>query len=176
MSPIHLLVWSMAFSFQLINASCIGGWLAGYGPTTPKDWDGHTLWVQIGVAVFLCGFIGNIIHDDELRAIRRNAAEGQRAKQAAEDKNGARKNVDKVYEVPSNGLFEYILYPHYLCEWIEWAGYWMIGGWQCVPARNFLFNEIASMLPRAVAGRRWYIERFGAAKINGKKAIIPGVL
>jgi 3-oxo-5-alpha-steroid 4-dehydrogenase 1 len=175
MSPIHLFVWSAALCFQLINASCIGGWLAGYGPTTAKDWEGHTLWIQIGVVVFLIGYIGNIIHDDELRSIRRTAAARQAARQAKEGKSDGTK-VDKVYEVPSNGLFEYILYPHYFCEWIEWAGYWMIGGWNCVPARNFLLNEIFSMFPRAIQGRRWYIERFGEEKINGRKAIIPGVI
>ncbi|KAK4907989.1 hypothetical protein LTR66_017600, partial [Elasticomyces elasticus] len=84
--------------------------------------------------------------------------------------------VEKLYMLPKNGLFRYVLFPHYLCEWIEWAGFWIVGGWACVPARSFLFNEIATMLPRAVQGRRWYVEKFGAEKVGGRKAVIPGVI
>jgi 3-oxo-5-alpha-steroid 4-dehydrogenase 1 len=32
------------------------------------------------------------------------------------------------------------------------------------------------MLPRAVQGKRWYVERFGEEKVGGRKAIIPGFL
>jgi len=39
----------------------------------------------------------------------------------------------------------------------------------------FVVNEVAAMLPRAVRGKQWYIDRFGAEKIKGKWAIIPGV-
>jgi 3-oxo-5-alpha-steroid 4-dehydrogenase 1 len=52
----------------------------------------------------------------------------------------------------------------------------MIGGWQCVPARTFLLNEITTMLPRALQGKRWYEKKFGKDKLQGRKAIIPGVL
>jgi len=70
-----------------------------------------------------------------------------------------------------------VLYPHYLCEWIEWAGFWIIGGWGCVPARAFLANEVSTMLPRALGGRRWYVKRFGVEEVGrGKKAVVPGIL
>lgn len=59
--------------------------------------------------------------------------------------------------IPQNGLFHLIFYPHYLCEWIEWTGYWIMAGSSCTPARNFLFNEIATMLPRALHGKEWYV-------------------
>ena len=78
--------------------------------------------------------------------------------------------------MPENGLFRAVLYPHYFCEWIEWAGFWMIGGWGCAPARTFLFNEIATMLPRALQGKRWYLERFGKEKVGSRKAVIPGLI
>jgi hypothetical protein len=39
MSPIHLSVWLSAFSFQVINGTCIGGWVAGYG-TPSSGWFG----------------------------------------------------------------------------------------------------------------------------------------
>lgn len=110
-------------------------------------------------------------HDDELREIRRVAA-----KEVEQKKKQGVKDVKKHYEVPEGGLFRWVLYPHYLCEWIEWAGFWMIGGLACAPARVFLVNEVATMMPRALAGRRWYVERFGKEKIGGRRAVLPGLL
>lgn len=78
--------------------------------------------------------------------------------------------------MPENGLFRAVLYPHYLCEWIEWCGFWMVGGLGCVPARNFVVSEISTMMPRAVQGRRWYVERFGKEKVGSRKAVIPGLV
>ncbi len=52
----------------------------------------------------------------------------------------------------------------------------MACGWSCIPARMFVVNEITAMLPRAVRGKKWYIERFGEDKIKGRWAAIPGVI
>lgn len=180
MSPIHISVWLSALTYQFINATCIGGWLAGYGPTTTSDWSGRILWIEVGMVIFAVGFLGNIFHDDELREIRRAAARNQKKKEVAQGEKGKDgkpgKGVDKVYMLPQNGLFGIILYPHYLCEWIEWCGFWMIGGLGCVPARNFVLSEVSTMMPRAVQGRKWYITRFGKEKVGNRKAVIPGIL
>ncbi|KAK3706718.1 hypothetical protein LTR37_012562 [Vermiconidia calcicola] len=174
MSPIHLFVFLGAVVFNTFNALSLGGWLAGYGPTTVHDWAGRLYSIEIGLVLWGWSFMGNIFHDDDLREIRRSAARRQKAE--AEKEGKPIKGVDKVYMIPKNGLFQYILYPHFLCEWFEWAAYWMIGGWGCVPARTFLINEVATMLPRALQGRQWYIERFGAEKVGNRKAVIPGLL
>ena len=176
MSSIHIFVWLSAFSFQVINGLVIGGWLAAYGPVTSEDWEGRAVWIELGMIIFALGLLGNMYHDDELREIRRAAARNQKRKAAEQGENGQGKNVDKVYMVPQNGLFAFVLYPHYLCEWIEWAGFWMIGGLSCVPARAFLLNEITTMTPRALQGQRWYLDRFGKEKIGGRKAVVPGLL
>ena len=176
MSPIHILVWASALSFQLINATCIGGWLGGYGPTTQDEWTGAAMRLELGLMIFAIGLLGNMYHDDELREIRRAAARNQNRREKAEGEKGDGKGVEKVYMVPENGLFRVVLFPHYLCEWIEWGGFWMIGGMACVPARTFFINEVATMLPRAVHGKQWYVERFGKEKIGSKKAIIPGII
>ena len=128
--------------------------------------------------IWAVAFMANIWHDDELREIRRAAARSQERRQEAKGENGTKsvKGVGKVYMIPSNGLFRTILFPHYLTEWIEWSGYWLVGGSRCVPARIFLVNEVSTMLPRALQGRRWYLERFGVEKVGGKKAVIPGIL
>jgi 3-oxo-5-alpha-steroid 4-dehydrogenase 1 len=174
MSPIHPLVCLFAIIFQLSNAISLGGWLAGYGPLTTYDWAGRLYYMEIGLVIWGWGLLGNIYHDDDLREIRR-AADRRQRKEA--EKNGVEpESVDKVYMLPKNGLFQYVLYPHYLCEWVEWAGFWMVGGLACHPARAFLVNEVATMLPRALQGRRWYVAKFGKEKVGSRKAVIPMVI
>jgi 3-oxo-5-alpha-steroid 4-dehydrogenase 1 len=174
MSPIHPFVWAAAVLFQLTNATSLGGWLAGYGPTSAHDWAGRYWIMEIGLVVWASGLLGNIFHDDDLREIRRAADRKQRREAAALGKPVS--GVDKVYMLPKNGLFKYVLYAHYLCEWVEWAGFWMVGGWRCHPARSFLVNEVGTMLPRALQGKRWYVERFGEEKVAGRKAVVPGLV
>lgn len=174
MSPINPVVWALALLFQLINAISIGGWLAGYGPTTVYDWAGRFWIMEIGLVVWAWGLLGNMFHDDDLREIRRAVDRKQRKE--AEKLGKPPAGVDKVYMLPKNGLFRYVLYAHYFCEWIEWAGFWMVGGWNCRPARTFLFNEISTMLPRALQGKRWYVEKFGKDKVGNRKAVIPGLI
>ena len=174
MSPIHLFVACGAFAFNTVNAFSIGGWLAGYGPTTVHDWAGRLYEIEVGLVLWGWSFMGNIFHDDDLREIRRSALRRQQ-EQAAKEGNPV-EGVKKLYMLPKNGLFHYVLYAHYLCEWFEWAAYWLIGGWGCAPARTFLINEISTMLPRAVQGKRWYVEQFGAEKVGSRKAVIPGLI
>ncbi|KAM0715475.1 hypothetical protein Q7P37_008973 [Cladosporium fusiforme] len=174
MSPIHPLVFASAAAWNLMNGLCIGGWVAGYGPRTTGDWAGRLGTIVVGLVIWGWGLLGNMFHDDDLREIRRSAL--RRRREQAEKDGKSPESVEKLYMLPKNGLFHYVLYAHYLCEWIEWAGYLMVGGWDCVPARNFLFNEIATMLPRALSGKRWYVEKFGREKVGGRKAVIPGIL
>jgi 3-oxo-5-alpha-steroid 4-dehydrogenase 1 len=180
MSPIHILVWLFAIAFQVTNGLSIGGYLGGYGPTSRAEWAGFKLdyiaggRMELGMMIWALGFMANIYHDDELREIRRSAK--RNAEMRAKEKGESVKGVETVYMIPQNGLFELILYPHYLCEWIEWGGFWLMGGSACVPARNFVLNEVATMLPRALKGRQWYMQRFGKEKVGGRKAIIPGIL
>ncbi|KAF2399075.1 3-oxo-5-alpha-steroid 4-dehydrogenase-like protein [Trichodelitschia bisporula] len=171
MSPIHPLVWIAALSFQFSNATALGGWLAGYGPTTGAYWAGRGTQVYVGAAIWLCGLVGNVYHDEVLRRLRREAA---RKQEKAEERG--KRGVEKVYLLPEDGLFKWILYPHYVCEWVEWTGYWVMAGWGCGPARAFVLNEVFSMLPRAVQGKEWYVERFGGEKVGGRGSVVPGIL
>jgi 3-oxo-5-alpha-steroid 4-dehydrogenase 1 len=201
MSPIHPLVWVSAVAFQLANAVSLGGWLGGYGPTTAAEWGARSTAMRLGLVLWVFGLLGNMYHDDELREIRRAALRAQRRRELEEaekeqqqeqeqaqekgekgekgekkKQQQQQKGVDKVYMLPENGLFRFILYPHYVCEWIEWAGFWMVGGRACGPARSFLLNEMASMVPRALQGKRWYVKRFGREKVGRRTALIPGVI
>lgn len=130
MSPIHPIVFLSAFCWQIANGLSIGGWLAGHGPTSNWDWTGRLKYINVGMVIWGWGLLANMFHDDELREIRREAARRQ-TKQIAEAREkgtpAAKVSVDKVYMLPKNGLFHLMLYPHYLCEWIEWGGFWMVG-------------------------------------------------
>ncbi|RDA94658.1 hypothetical protein CP533_2415 [Ophiocordyceps camponoti-saundersi (nom. inval.)] len=172
MAPIHVLVWLSAISFQLFNGTCLGSWLAAYGPVSEESWAEQSSLPQfvLGVAVFYVGLAANFFHDEQLREIRR------RRRSPSSQSRGRGSMGAKVYEIPKGGLFRYVLYPHYLCEWIEWFGFLMAAGWTCAPAWAFLVNEIFAMLPRAIRGKAWYVDRFGREKVAGRRAIIPGLL
>jgi 3-oxo-5-alpha-steroid 4-dehydrogenase 1 len=175
MSPIHPFIWLGAFGFQVMNGISIGGWLAGHGPIGYYG-EYNIFAVEIGMMVFMMGFLGNFYFEEELRNIRRDAADRQAEMAKKRGEKVKAGGVDKVYQLPRGGLFELILYPHYLCEWIEWAGFLGMTMGTCVPAQSFLLNEITTMLPRAMQGRRWYIERFGKEKVGSRRAVIPGIL
>lgn len=183
MSPTYWFVWAFAMVFQFANGLSIGCWLGGYGPTTRADWKNHTFnlrspgIMELGLFIWAFGLLGNIYHDEVLRNIRRNAARKQAVEQKKQDEktNGKVKTVNKVYEIPHDGLFKYVLYPHYFFEWIEWAGFWMMAGKGCAPARNFLINEVTTMIARAYEGKQWYIKKFGADKVGDRKVVIPGI-
>jgi 3-oxo-5-alpha-steroid 4-dehydrogenase 1 len=189
MSPIHILIWLSAICFQLINAISIGGWLGAYGPTTRAEWANHqTNYVaaarmELGLMLWAIVFAFPTFPPDERRESRRAAARKQeKLAREADPSTGKAKagigkmGVDKVYVIPKNGLFKWLLFPHYLFEWFEWTGFWIMGGANFTPGRTFVLNEVSTMLPRAVQGKRWYIERFGKEKVAGKAAIIPGIL
>lgn len=174
MSPMHPMIWISAFAFQIMNATSIGGYLAGYGPVTQQYWAARQEYMFVGLVIWCWGLLGNMFHDDDLREIRR-AANRKQIREAEKSGKPVEK-VDKIYMIPKNGLFKYVLHAHYLCEWIEWAGWWMIGGWAFHPGRAFVVNEITTMLPRALQGKRWYEKKFGVEKLEGRKAVIPGLL
>ncbi|PHH81742.1 hypothetical protein CDD82_7960 [Ophiocordyceps australis] len=178
MAPIHPLVWSLALSFQLFNGLCLGSWLGGHGggPVTQAEWSTQTpLWqFALGLAIFYAGLGSNFFHDEQLREIRRRA-QGKNGDKR-ESSRGALGEKKRHYEIPQAGLFRYMLYPHYLCEWIEWTGFLIAAGWSCKPAWAFLVNEVCSMLPRAVRGKAWYVERFGSPRVGHKWTIVPGLV
>src|SRR5438034_8086000 len=118
MSPIPPLVWISAVCFQVTNATQIAGFLAGYGPIDSTDWAGRFATVTVGLIAFVVGLAGNIYHDEELRELRRIAARKQKERELSRGGDeGNKESWKKVYMLPENGLFKFILYPHYFCEW-----------------------------------------------------------
>ncbi|CAG8078410.1 unnamed protein product [Penicillium salamii] len=130
MSPIHLFIMSSAMLFNWFNSSCLAGWLRGYTvPTIPlyrsTSRSGLVdLIPTVGVILFAIGMAGNIYSERMLFRLRREEAE-KRTKKT--DDAGTNK-FHKVYVIPpAKGVFRYILYPHYVFEWIEWFGFALAG-------------------------------------------------
>lgn len=176
MAPIHPLPWVCAFVFNCLNAVQIAGWLSGHGDVTGIDWIGSRVRIQCGLMLFCFGMFSNILHEDELREIRRKAKTEQQHKEKKEVAEGNKEKggkAERVYKIPQALGFGWIFYPHYLSEWIEWAGFWLIGGARFTPGRNFLLAEVVAMLPQAYNGKKWYLEKFGKENVGERKAIIP---
>lgn len=165
----------MAF-FQYSNSASIASWLvySTEGQKRSASTLLHPL-VLLGLAIWVYGLYGNITHEHKLFELRRGAA-----KRKAKSEGKAEVNYDKVYVIPpAEGWFKSMLYPHYVLEWVEWTGYWIMGGawglgWGGSSAALwFLVAEIMTMTPRAVKGKEWYEQKFGKRAVAGRAAAIP---
>jgi 3-oxo-5-alpha-steroid 4-dehydrogenase 1 len=176
-SKSNLIVPLSAALWNLTNGYIIGAYLSSpaaalfltRAPSQPHFWTGLALWAF--------GFAGNIIHDEVLLNLRRG-------KNAQESKG---KGDKPHYSIPRGLLFDYISFPNYFCEWIEWTGFALAAA--PVPtftSRNALFQtlsppwlfvlaEILVMFPRAWQGHRWYHARFPDYP-KERKVVIPFIL
>jgi 3-oxo-5-alpha-steroid 4-dehydrogenase 1 len=177
MSPIYAAVTVLMSLFQFINSSNIACWIV----YSARDRGGVnsspllSLLSVLGFVLYFGGLAGNIIAENKLFSLRRGAA-----KRKAKSEGKAQITYDKVYVIPpAEGLFRYVLSPHYALEWIEWTGYWILGaawglGWgNRSAALWFVIAEVASMLPRAYDGKEWYGNKFGKRAVAGRTAAIP---
>ncbi|RAH41628.1 3-oxo-5-alpha-steroid 4-dehydrogenase family protein [Aspergillus brunneoviolaceus CBS 621.78] len=138
MSPIHLFIMVSAMLFNWFNSTCLAGWLVGYdipirpaSPYHPSSPPSNTAAAAapgkvvpyLGLALFLAGMAGNIYAERTLFRLRRE--EGARRAAAADAAGGA--GAVYVIPPPSTPLFASILYPHYVCEWLEWTGFALAG-------------------------------------------------
>ncbi|KAF8732220.1 hypothetical protein HU200_016195 [Digitaria exilis] len=113
-----------------------------------------------GVAVFAVGIAGNFYHHYLLSRLRAAAA-------------GGGGGGDKGYKIPSGGLFELVVCPHYLFEIVGFFGFAMIS--QTLYALALATGTAAYLAGRSCATRRWYESKFEEfpARI---KALVPFVL
>lgn len=170
MSPIHLLVASFAVLFNWFNSSSIAAWLVGYhvpvsqgfktdgaaaGPSTATFFHGHQpppfstrVLPVIGLALFVVGITGNIYSERALYRLRREEADKRSAKK--ESTNCGNK-YSKVYVMPPRqGVFRFILYPHYVFEWVEWLGFALVGT-AVFPSRQFAITSTYATPPVTLA-------------------------
>ncbi|WVQ99596.1 hypothetical protein IAU59_006732 [Kwoniella sp. CBS 9459] len=140
-SPLHITIPLVAALFSLLNGYLLAIGLAFYPPSVEMGW---TFW--LGVIGWAVGFMGNVLHDEILNDLRREPDERLILSDLPEDKDtntdttggsasaknhltqdssaGTRPRSDshsKRYKVPRGGLFRYVSFPNYLCEWLEWT-------------------------------------------------------
>jgi 3-oxo-5-alpha-steroid 4-dehydrogenase 1 len=187
-SKSHILVPLVGVLFNITNGSLLGSYLSS--ETTISylihQKPSSTFW--LGIGLWLVGFVGNVYHDEILFRIRRKA----------ESKGKYKEETGQHYAIPTGGLYTFISYPNYLCEWLEWLGFAIAAApfpvlldftpssvlttpsqrWfpSLTPPYIFLISLICLMLPRAYRGHEWYILKFGDRYPKERKAVIPFVL
>lgn len=127
-SSSHPMVVLSAFVFNIPNGFMMAAYLSATSTTsylsdafsTPRFW--------LGIAMWLVGFAGNIIHDEILYNLRRKASAKGKGKEEdrspTEDPEGTTKpKQTHHYSIPHDLLYKYISYPNYFCEWVEWLGF-----------------------------------------------------
>lgn len=202
-SKFHIIVPLCAVTYTIVNGTLIGAYLSSneakeflegaYG--RPRFWLGVGLWVV--------GFVGNILHDEILYDLRRNANKESQstAVQPTNKKEGAEEDTDidtdteasptpssstppkPHYAIPHGLLYTYISYPNYFCEWLEWLGFALASSPlpspfdldTYAPPWVFLLSEVATMFPRAWRGHEWYLRRFEGYP-RGRRAVVPFVI
>ncbi|TFK51036.1 hypothetical protein OE88DRAFT_1660247 [Heliocybe sulcata] len=177
-SKSHLMVPLAAVLFNTVNGSLLGTYFSStQGISSAASMPNWRFW--LGLGMWAAGFVGNIVHDEMLLNIRRNKM-GEQEQQKAEGK----KPKENHYAIPHGLLYNFISYPNYFCEWIEWIGFALA----CSPVPSlasgaefmrtvsppwlFLIAEVATMLPRAWKGHKWYHEKFPDYP-KERRAVVP---
>ncbi len=148
-SKTHFIVPLSGITFNVINGSLMGSylssplarmWLQGPLPTS----------FYVGLGIWAAGLLGNIYHDEILLNIRRNATSKGKAKEGAV-KNG------EYYAIPQGGLYSFVSYPNYFCEWVEWLGFALAAS----PLPFHVGSLALASLP-ALFNMQLYIEMFNS--------------
>lgn len=187
-SKSHVSVTLAGIAFNIVNPTLIGTYLRSPSASAflagslarPAFWAGTALWAA--------GFVGNVLHDEVLLNIRRNAkAKGKAKAKADDDDRPSKKQEREQYGIPHGYLYAYVSYPNYLCEWVEWFGFALAA--TPVPATTslgalvasvqppwiFFFAEICLMIGRAYRGHRWYLKNFPDYP-KDRRVVIPYVI
>lgn len=148
-APTGIMIVASAAAFNWLNSTCLAGWILGVdyyyrgddffsSSYTGSGEEGKGLgWIlpYIGLPLFAIGMMGNIRGERTLWRLRREEALRRQQQQREKDDEGRRRKekkgknpFDNVYVMPpAKGLFRFVLYPHYLFEWLEWFGYVLVG-------------------------------------------------
>lgn len=143
-----------AIAFNFVNGTLVGTELTNgsahlTNPSTPV--------VAIGAVLCITGACVNIAADAALRNLR----VGRPVKDAGK------------HFVPNGGLFNLVTCPHYLGECVEWLGFAIAT--RTTSGYAFAFWTFVNLMPRAVAYRTWYRNKFGKRYPASRKAMLPFV-
>jgi 3-oxo-5-alpha-steroid 4-dehydrogenase 1 len=188
-SKSHIIVPLCATFFNMLNGFLMGAYLSS--PLARQflkgAFDRPTFWFGLGLA--LVGLAGNILHDEILFDIRRKAKAKGKGKDVSNSSSSESKPKPKTehYAIPHGWLFDYVSFPNYFCEWVEWLGFALAAapfptlGSQIVffatlhPPWLFLLSELLLMTPRALKSHQWYKDRFPDYP-KDRKVVIPYLL
>lgn len=106
----------------------------------------------LGLLLFLVGISGNFYHHYVLANLR--------------------KKNEKGYKIPSGGLFNLVICPHYLFEIIAFLGISLIS--QTLFSYACAIGSALYLIARSYSTRKWYISKFENFPKN-VKALIPFV-
>ncbi|ESR59056.1 S5A REDUCTASE domain-containing protein [Citrus sinensis] len=92
----------------------------------------------LGMILFLLGISGNFYHHNLLSKMRRNG--------------------EKEYKIPTSGLFDKVVCPHYLFEILGFWGIFFIA--QTLYAFCYAIGVTFYLMGRSYATRAWYLSKF----------------
>lgn len=143
--PVQVVTTALIASFYSLAAFLIG-WL-NRSPIPAID-----SWFLAGISLFLIGLAGNFYHHKLLADLRKNSLE---------------------YFIPTGGLFERVVCPHYLFEILTWTGIFLMS--RHLAALLVLAIMTMYLVGRSLGTLKWYHDRFQNFPTD-RKALLPYVL
>ena len=138
--------------FNLVNGFLNGYWLGFLSDPYPDSWLSDPRFIT-GTMLFFAGAGINQWADDQLIKLR--------------------KQGEKGYKIPQQGIFRYISCPNHFGEILEWTGFAILC-WN-LPALSFAIWTAANLIPRALSHHKWYLSYFEDYP-KDRKAVLPGLL
>lgn len=161
-----------AILFNLLNGAFIASELRAVGGTRRSQ---ESPLFTLGLLFAITGAFINVFSDEVLLRRRRATSRSAPPRAAARRHSLVSPKRRSTYILPNGFLFDYVLCPNYLGEFIEWLGLAVATGNSSLYA--FAAWTFANLVPRAVHYRRWYVAQFGEAAVGTRrKAFIPFVL
>ena len=196
-SKSHLIVPLAGILFNFLNGFSMGAYLSSPSARAFLEDAYRRPTFYVGLGLWTLGFAGNIIHDEILLNIRRKANSKGKKHDGAKTQNN---RSTEHYAIPQGLLYEYISYPNYFCEWMEWAGFALAAAppptlsdviqamsslsfgslltsafpLAITPPFIFFVAEVILMLPRAYHGHKWYLQNFPEYPKN-RRIVLPFV-
>jgi hypothetical protein len=118
----------------------------------------HPLWFLVGHTILIVGLLGNAYHHYLLSTLR-----------SGKDDSG-----NKNYSLPTGGLFDYLVTPHYTFEILGYVGIWIASGFDAYFGA-VMIRVTCYLTGRSIGTKQWYLEKMPEekAKIESRKLLIP---
>lgn len=149
---IPVLIVLSGFFFNMVNAFINAYYLGSIPGAYALSWL-HAPQFIIGVILFFTGMVINMRSDNKLISLRKTASNG--------------------YQIPRNGLFEYVSCPNHFGEILEWVGFAVLS-WNYA-SLSFAVWTIVNIVPRSLDHHKWYKAKF-IDYPEKRKAVFPFLL